>query len=103
MLATLHTVIILYKTRQAGVHQSGEAIVFLADFQPLPGATKSCGEVVELTVTLLDKSKSWSKAAKAPLERSVWIFGQDTKGMGMVHLECGYMLCRGSIFFRGWH
>ena len=68
---------------EAGVHQGGEAILFLADFQPLPGATRSCGEVVEMTVTLLDRSKSWSKTAKAPLERSVWILGQDM-GLGMV-------------------
>jgi hypothetical protein len=84
MLATLHNCLVQRRwPLEAGVHQGGEAILFLADFQPLPGATKSCGEVVELTVTLLDKSKSWSKTAKAPLERSVWIFGQEM-GMGMV-------------------
>lgn len=82
MLATLHNCLVQRRwPLEAGVHQGSEAILFLADFQPLPGATKSCGEVVELTVTLLDKS--WSKTAKAPLERSVWIFGQEM-GMGMV-------------------
>lgn len=80
---------------EAGVHQSGEAILFLADFQPLPGATKSCGEVVELTVTLLDKSKNWSKTAKAPLERSVWIFGQE---VGMRGLTTGPLSNYGYVF-----
>lgn len=80
---------------EAGVHQGGEAILFLADFQPLPGATKSCGEVVEMTVTLLDRSKSWSKTAKAPLERSVWILGQE---VGMRGLTTGPLSNYGYVF-----
>jgi len=68
---------------EAGV-QNGGSVIFTADFQAL--ASQKAGPSVEITVTLLDKSRSWTATAKAALEKNVWSFGEE---VGMRRLTTG--------------
>ncbi len=70
---------------EAGVRQSGDEVIFTSDFQALAASAGPPG-TIDVTVILLDRSKSRTTTAKAPLDRDVWTWGTE---VGMRTLTTG--------------
>jgi len=70
---------------EAGVRQSGDEVIFTSDFQALAASAGPPG-TIDVTVVLLDRSKSRTITAKAPLDRDVWTWGTE---VGMRQLTTG--------------
>lgn len=70
---------------EAGVRQSGDEVIFTSDFQALAASAGPPG-TIDVTVVLLDRSKSWTTTARAPLDRDVWTWGTE---VGMRKLTTG--------------